>query len=309
MRKFAVAASLCAVASGVAGFILRRSQLLRAFEPDTGLPVAGAQSTISIMCYVAFILMASAAVALYVAKNFTSKQKYSEAFAPTGGVYLTFAGLIAAALIFAGFATYLRHGFSNRPQLLIAALTAVSGACIFGLAYEQYRLRDYKMSLVYAVVPELFLLAWLLVVYRVNQTNPVRMNYAFQALAIAASALGFYFNTSYVFGRRLVARLVYSHSVAVFFLGIALADPVAYEIRVAYVSLALFFCANLFRLAMNLEHKDGNVITAMSAPNALAYDEDTEELDEDEVDSLLRSVIFDEAGGEIDDEEINEEDD
>jgi hypothetical protein len=255
MRKYAVAAPLLAAASGIFGFLLRRSQLARAFEPDTGLPVTGAPSTVALLCYAVVILAAAAALGLYIGRRYAAKPSYAKAFAPTNGAYLIIAGAVAAAFIVSGCLSVFKTGTESKVDLAVAILTAVSGVAIFGLAYEQFRGRDFRLALVYSVIPELFFTFWLLLLYRANQTNPVRYNYVFQCLAVAAAAIGFYVTTGFVYGRPAPGKLAASHVAAVFFLAVGAADPVNIERRLVFLALILFFLVNLARLVLNLEPK------------------------------------------------------
>jgi hypothetical protein len=254
MRKYALASAVLAAVAGAFGYVLRRSELSRAFEPDTGLPVAGAASTRALIFYTLFVLVAALAVSIVVRRRFFAAPTYRGAFAPSNATYLVFAGLICAALLASAFIVFTRARGTDiaRGQTAVAALTAVSGLSIFGLAFEAYRGRDFKASLLYTVVPELFLTFWLLLLYRRNQTNPVRLQYVFQCLAVAASALAFYFTTSYVYGRPSPARVVFTHSAAIFLLAVASADPLPAEQRAVFLTLLVFFVVNLARLVQNL---------------------------------------------------------
>ncbi|MDR0904583.1 MAG: hypothetical protein LBN00_00175 [Oscillospiraceae bacterium] len=255
MRKYALAATLFTAASGLIGFVLRRSQLARAFEPDTGLPVAGAASTVMLLFYTVVMLAAALAFAVFISKRYAAKSTYTEAFAPASGAYLTFAGIIATLFVLAGFVLMLRVKSTSKSELTVAILTMISGLAIFGLAYEQFRGRNFKFALVYTVIPELFFTFWLLLIYRANQTNPVRYNYVFQCLAVAAAAIGFYVTTGFVYGRSAPGKFIFSHVAAVFFLAVGTADPISIERRLVFLALILFFLVNLARLTNNLGKK------------------------------------------------------
>jgi hypothetical protein len=257
MRKYAIASGLLAAGAGIVGFFLRQSELLRAFEPDTGLPVAGNASTVALITYTLLILAAAAGFAFAVKTRFKSKDTYSDAFAFRGPHLTVVAGLCAAALAASGVLCLLeaRGGADFRIQAAIAVLTAASGAGLLGLTVSSLSGKGTKLSLICAIIPELFFTVWLLLLYRRNQTNPVRLEYAFQALAIVSAALSSYFTTGYAFGRPAPTLSALCNAAAVYFLITASADPLPLSQRLAFIAFAVFFAVNLIRLTDGLEFK------------------------------------------------------
>jgi hypothetical protein len=140
-----------------------------------------------------------------------------------------------------------------RSLAALAALTAASGIALFGLAADSLGESPSKLSLICAVVPELLFTAWLLLLYRRNQTNPVRLEYVFQALAVASAALSSYFTAAFVFGRPSPIRAVFSHIAAVYFLATAAADGAALSQKIAFIAFAAYFAVNLARFVNGLE--------------------------------------------------------
>ncbi|MDR0446314.1 MAG: hypothetical protein LBH17_04680 [Oscillospiraceae bacterium] len=255
MRKYAIASGILAVSGGWSGFFLRRLELQKAFEPDTGLPAAGNASTTAIIIYVFFILAVAAAVAILIRVRFEAKKTYREVFPPSGG-QLVFNFAVCAAAVISGVLCYSEARGTElfRTQLLIAAMTALAGLALLGLAAMAMRERESqsKLPLVLAVIPELFFTVWLLILYRANQTNPIRLEYVFQALAMVSAAMAAYFNAGFVCARPAPARAVFSHAAAVFFLLTASADAVPQSQKLAFVAFASFFAVNLVRLMAGL---------------------------------------------------------
>ncbi|MDR2421617.1 MAG: hypothetical protein LBD49_05920 [Oscillospiraceae bacterium] len=265
MRKYAIVSGLLAAGAGTAGFLLRRSELIRGFEPDTGLPASGAVSTAALIAYTVFILAAAAAASAAVKTRFKAKNTYKEAFAPSGK-HLIFTAAVCAAALVSGALLYIESQGSEelRVQTALAALTAVSGIALFGLAADSLSERESKLSFVCAVVPEIFFTLWLLLLYRSNQTNPVRIEYAFQALAAASAALASYFTASFVYGRSSPVRAVFFHIAAVYFLGTAAADGAALSQKIVFIAFSAYFAVNLGRIVGGLEavsprHLQGSV--------------------------------------------------
>ena len=266
MRKYAAVAALLAAMSGVFGFILRRSQLVRAFEPDTGLVVSGSPSTIAFMLYIALVFAAAVLLSVFIRRSYTARRSFHEAYAPTGAAYLAVAGVIAAALVFGGGSLAIRTQSAQRLDFIAAVGTVLSGLCIFGLAMEQYRKRDFKASLLYAVIPELTFAFWMFITYRTYQTNPIRFYYAFRFIAPAAAAVAFYFQTAAVYGRPTPSRLVLSHVSAIFFLAVACADAVDLERLIIFGALFVYFTVNLARALANLEALSQSSAEASETP-------------------------------------------
>ena len=85
-----------AVVGGAAGFLLRRWELSTAFEPDTGLPVAGAPATWALIALT--VVVAAVLAVLCRGTHRVFPGGYDEAFgAPTNALYLTV--LVAAAFL------------------------------------------------------------------------------------------------------------------------------------------------------------------------------------------------------------------
>ncbi|MDR2615713.1 MAG: hypothetical protein LBC28_03945 [Oscillospiraceae bacterium] len=254
MRKYAVASGLFTAGAGAVGFLLRQSELTRGFEPDTGLPVPGAASTAALVAYSIFVLAAAMAVSAVIKARFKIKPAYREAFAPSDK-YVIFTAMIAAVVFVSGAMLFVeaRGAEYARSLAVLAVLTVASGVAIFCLAADSRGEKPSKASLVCVIIPELYFTAWLLLLYRSNQTNPVRLEYVFQALAAASSALASYFTAAFVFGRPSPIRAVFSHIAAVYFLATAAADGSAPSQKIAFIAFAAYFAVNLARLIDGLE--------------------------------------------------------
>lgn len=122
-----------AVVGGAAGFLLRRWELSTAFEPDTGLPVAGAPATWALIALT--VVVAAVLAVLCRGTHRVFPGGYDEAFgAPNNALYLTV--LVAAAFLMAAsglltFLLYLRHDVTAFSRVLLALMSLVSAACLF----------------------------------------------------------------------------------------------------------------------------------------------------------------------------------
>jgi len=257
MHKPVAAIAPMAFLSAIAGYILRRNQLAHAFELNTNLPITGARGSVVLSIYIAFVIAAALAVAIVLARRYAMSPQMTVSLAPTSGINLTLAAIIAVAIAFSGALICMRVKTSSKLELALGISLILAGLSIFGLEFENLLRRDHKLALIYTIVPELALTFWLFVVFRANQTNPIRYHYVFQCLAIAASAFAFYYTSSAIYGRPQPARFVLTHVLAIFFLGIGLADGIVPERHLVFGALLLFFAINLTRALFNLTPKSG----------------------------------------------------
>lgn len=308
MQKHARLTAICAVATGVVGYILRRLQLLRAFEPDTGLPVSGAAATVALVAYAVIVFAAGIVLARVISNRFALPKNYRQAAAPSNEFTHIAALLVGVVLVIAAVLTYLAanktemvpsasivalHGRRDpKLQTIISGLMLVVGVTVFALEHLNFRQRgnDTKQPISPAaqwvvILPELAVTVWLVLFYRENQINPVRMTYAFRCLALAASAFAFYFQTGCVFSRPMLGRLTVAHIAAVFFLVTASADHISIELTAGFLALALYFAISLARFLANADvyvpDDDADDELAVSAATEPDADDAYEDFDED----------------------------
>ena len=86
-----------AVVGGGAGFALRRWELATAFEPDTGLPIAGAPATMALIAL--SVAVAAVLLALSLLGKYPRFQGYDQAFRGERNTLYAMAGVLSAFLL------------------------------------------------------------------------------------------------------------------------------------------------------------------------------------------------------------------
>ena len=255
MRKFAFGAAFLLMIAGIVGFTLRHLYLTRAVEADTGLPVLSSPSLLAMVFYTAFIIVLAFAISFVVSRRFVGEAEYHAIIAPVNLVYRTITG-VAAVLIFVsgviGVVSAAIESTISYPMLIRAILLLLTGISLIGLAHEGSGKKALRGAYVFSIIPEIAMTFWLLFYYRSTQTNPTLLSYVFFALALAASAFAFYFTAAYVYGRKAPLRFIFSHSAAVYFLIMSLADGIALRDKLCFIGLALYFIVNLTHFIGNL---------------------------------------------------------
>ena len=197
-----------AVAGGAAGFLLRRWELSTAFEPDTGLPVAGAPATWALIALT--VVVAAVLAVLCRGTHRVFPGGYDEAFgAPNNALYLTV--LVAAAFLMAAsglltFLLYLRHDVTAFSRVLLALMSLVSAACLFVVGKNNYRMEGRGKYSAALLLPSYTCCLWLISAYQARSADPVILDYVYQLFAVIAAVLGTYFTAGFAFERAKVFR-------------------------------------------------------------------------------------------------------
>jgi len=243
------------------------------------------------------IVILMVAVAYLAGRFFSSREGYLEVIAPVTPVYRFTTG-IAALLIFvsgvAGIVPAFAGEVLNSSAIAQSVLLMLAGICLIGLAHEASGQKNLRGAYPFSIVPEIAFTFWLLIYYRSSQKNPTMLTFVFILLALAASVFAFYFNASYVFGRKAPQKFVFSHCVAIYFLVMSLADNIGFEKKLCFIGLALYFTVNLSRFAANMiPKKKARLATTASEPDIEMLTEDASEDDigEDEPTAMTEKMI------------------
>lgn len=266
MRKFAVGAALLALIAGGVGYVLRYQYFERAVEADTGLPVFSSPSLLTMVYYTAFIIVLAFVLAYIARRSFDVHENYREVIAPINLFYLCCMAAVFVLLLASGAISIVQAVSADTIDYIVlirAVFIVMTGISLFGMTYEASNKKDSRGSLVFSIIPEIAITFWLLIYYRSNQINPIILSYVYYALALAASAFGFYFTAGYVYGRCAPLRLIFSYSTAVYFLIMSLADDIPLTDKLCFIGLALFFTVNLSRFV-------GNLLPKKKAPHGTA---------------------------------------
>ena len=195
------AAVLSPVLLGLAGAALRRLEVRRVFEPDTGLALPHPLSVI-----LPLFLAASALLFLALALPRRGRSlAFGACFAPLGqgGLYL----LVSPAMLLmaAGGLQTLSAGGA-----LSMALGAGAAAAGFGLLYAAVQWRRQGNGGAALLLPVLFALGWLLILYQRFAAWPVTARFYVPVLAAALAACAFYQAAAFAFrqGSRRMFRFL-----------------------------------------------------------------------------------------------------
>ena len=273
MRKFAIGTAILSLIAGIVGFVLRNLYLTRAIEPDTGLPLSGAPSLLMMVLYSVFIVILAFALSFAASRSFGSVDNYREVVVPSGLLFRVCMGTVCVLILASGvlgLVPLLSAAEIDYTAIIHSGLLVLTGICLIGLMHEVSTKRELKGAYVFSLVPEIAITFWLLIYYRSHQVNPTLFSYAFFAIALAASAFGFYFTASYVYGRPAPLRFIFSHTTAIYFLIMSLADDLPLPERLCFIGLALFFIVNLAWFINNLSTKKKSRQKTASVKDATA---------------------------------------
>ncbi|WP_286732373.1 hypothetical protein [Intestinimonas sp. UBA1698] len=248
-----------AVVGGAAGFLLRRWELSTAFEPDTGLPVAGAPATWALIALTVVVAAVLAVLCRDTHRVFPGG--YDEAFgAPNNALYLTV--LVAAAFLMAAsglltFLLYLRHDVTAFSRVLLALMSLVSAACLFVVGKNNYRMEGRGKYSAALLLPSYTCCLWLISAYQARSADPVILDYVYQLFAVIAAVLGTYFTAGFAFERAKVFRASFFSLLGVYFCLVTLADRHDVSMLLLFVAFALYLLATTVLLQYNAARPEG----------------------------------------------------
>lgn len=245
MRK-AILIPVVALAGGVVGFFLRRWGLDTAFEPDTGLPIAGMPATyvLALLCVVmvvGLLLLSRTQTPLF--------EGYKQAFDAKGNFVYCVVVIAASAVLCASgirnIYAYMHHEHDSVLRVLLGLLCFVAVLCILMAMVENVRgTGDGKFRFT-LLMPAYTYCLWLISAYQERAVDPVISDYVYQMFAIIASLLGLYFIASFSFGRGRITTTGLFSGLGVYFSVVALADTVDWATRLLLVFSIIFLCAGL----------------------------------------------------------------
>ena len=252
MRKEIIVPGL-ALAGGAVGFFLRRWELIAAFEPETGLPIPFAPSSMVIIAFSA--VMAVVFLLLCRGKHSAFPGGYDQAFGAKGNtVYMT--AMVLSAFLMLGAGLLMIWDFFSRAntqatRLILAVLTLVSFACVLAAGKNNYRGEGHGRYSFALLMPAYTSCMWLITAYQQRAGDPIRLDYIFELFAIIAALLGLYFTAGFSFERAKVFRAAFFSALGIYFSVTTLADAHDLAVTLLYVFLVVYLTANLAVLLAN----------------------------------------------------------
>lgn len=216
MRKDALTMVLITAVAGVFGAFLRWLENINAFEPDTGLMLPFARTTVIMASYLIAAAVLFAVLSIVWTKRFAC-EKTPEAALQTHtflpdllckacGVVMIVLGVV---LMFA--AAEQRH--PSLERLFAAACIFCGVALMFVLTKPD---GPVSMSRGASLVPVLFACMWLVCCYKNNAENPVIWAYLVELLTVMATVMAWYELAAYHYGRAKPAAALFFVQGAVF---------------------------------------------------------------------------------------------
>lgn len=193
-----------AAAGGAAGFALRRWELATAFEPDTGLPIAGMPATYALAAVSAGMILALALLGRGEYAGLSGREDDS-VFAAVGNSLYAMAALMAAFLLIGGGALMAASFFTGRSVVftrpILAVLAAAAGVCLLPIVKSRFRGPARPRYDVLQLIPAYACCMWLVAAYQARAGDPVQLDYIYELAAVIASLLGLYYAAGFSFGR------------------------------------------------------------------------------------------------------------
>lgn len=242
-----------ALASGAAGFYLRRMELINVFDIRTGLPERGASLTLGLIALSAFFLLLSLVFCIRAVDKHVSPAGFENAFGTDPLSYPFAFALIGFVWLGATVKRFLdlnAAGALLQSDLYFLILSALAAVSVAFFAIEMYQDPRRKMIFALSIIPSLFMCFWLILIYKQNAANPVLLSYCYQCLAVIASALGFYFTSGFVYGKPAPGKTIFFYSAAVYFGFVTLADGHSMTIKLilaAIITMNVTYSSMLIR--------------------------------------------------------------
>lgn len=243
MRKSAVVLPLLALIAGAAGYLLRFIEVNSEFETATGFAVRNGQTGLILIALSVAVAVLAAAGGFIFSSRRKADSEYGRAFSPKSFVYIglsMFLGFVWLAADVLYFVNLRGNNALTAIDLIFILLAALFAFSVIFLARGAYKGQGGAEMLLFSVIPSIFFSFWLIVLYKNNAANPVLLSYCYQALAIAAAALSYYFSAGFVFGKAVTGRMLFSFLLTIYFCGVVIADNIGLPIKIFFaVTLAI----------------------------------------------------------------------
>lgn len=215
MRKDAFIMVLITAVAGIFGAFFRWLENMNAFEPDTGLMLPFAKTTVIMAACLIAAAAAFAVLAIVWTRRFsadrTTAALLTHSFLPEllcrvcGGVLI----LLGLVLMFAS--PEQRHPALER---LLAAASIFCGVALMFIAVKPASSGSANRSA--SLIPVLFCCVWLVCCYKNNAEDPVVWSYLVELLTVAATVMAWYELAAYHYGRGKPAAALFFVQCAAF---------------------------------------------------------------------------------------------
>ncbi|MBQ3404336.1 MAG: hypothetical protein IJG63_02835 [Oscillospiraceae bacterium] len=211
---------LFALVAGIVGFFLRRVELNTVFDAQTGLAARGAPISIALMCLSTVVLIILLVLSRRICACMTGAGE------DTGGVAAcrTLCLIFAIGIALGGILYWVTGVYKTSLMLAFSLFALCSGIGMAFYAISPDEGTNGNKGLVFGIIPPLFFSLWLIIVYITYAKNPVKQEYLYISLAIAASAMSYYYQGGYVFNISKPARTLFTECASIYLTVVSLAD-------------------------------------------------------------------------------------
>lgn len=244
MRKEYLLPGLALVGGG-AGFALRHWHLTTAFEPGTGLPIAGQPAS---MALIAFSLAMALLLALCTGRTYRMYGKDDEVF-PAQGSFLFLLCLMGAGALSAmagvGILTLQFRSVINPVQLILGVLCLLAALSFAALGRTRYLGRPVSNRGVFPLLPGYAACFWLMASYQGWSEDPVIADYVCFLFALVFATLAYYFIASFSFGKSPVFATCITGFLGIYFAMVTMADTHDLSDRLLLLAFLLYALPHL----------------------------------------------------------------
>jgi len=258
MRISSIVVPLIALLSGVGGYYLRLSELLNVFDPATGLPERNAAITFWLVVFSALNLFIIVLFAIFAAARNRSPRGFENAFGTDPVFYPIVFSLSGIVWLIGTYLYFDHHRAADTLQTMeiyFIILSAIAAICVTLFAIEMFQDSRRKAQYTLSIVPTIFLCFWLLLVYRINASNPILLGYLYQCLAIVASALSFYFTSGFLYDKPAPGKAIVSYYASIYFCAVTLADDHHPGLKLILGAIIAVSVVHMAMLLRNLRRK------------------------------------------------------
>ena len=254
MKRSAVFFALTPAVLGALGAALHTVEINTVLDPVSGLaepfaPISICLGIISLLSAVIFFALAS------LAKGKSIEAVRSRAFASKTPVPAVISVLLMALMVYAAYLCR-KSGVGPRSSdmfslvlAIFAALAGLSAALLFITAYLK---KGGAETILASLVLVLFSCLWLVITYKESSADPTLINYAYDFLALCASAVAVYYLAGYSFGRSRPRAALFTSMVGVYFCLTAMPKASSPVFRCFYIFMAVYLLMSEALLARNL---------------------------------------------------------
>lgn len=251
MRKDALTMVLITAVAGVFGAFLRWLENINAFEPDTGLMLPFARTTVLMAAFLTAAAILFAVLSIVWTKRFACEKDPALALCPSTfapGLLCKLCGAVTIALgVVLMFAAAQQH-YPSLERLFAAACIFCGVALMFLLTRGEGAA---SVSRGAWLVPVLFGCMWLVCCYKNNAENPVIWAYLVELLTVMATVMAWYELAAYHYGRAKPAAALFFVQAAAFMNIATLSDSRSGKMTVLFAMQGLLMLMFEFVLVEN----------------------------------------------------------